>query len=290
MIAKSTFLGISLAVFIAAVSAQADDAEPAVTPKAVIDAFAATSDGFSSDELLVRAELRDRFLKQLSPHRTLREDEERDALLTLLRLRKAGKLNRPTMRRGEAVDEAILPVSEIATRVVTDRHRITTDTLLADPRYRQELLFEAEKIRRGIDPDQLNKGVLSLRKKRALRPELVLQVAQWDRDVRTYSLAKLKVELATEKIPARPGVYLFRGATGYLYIGEAKNLARRLSEHLSGSDRVSLAEYLAGKDAAGVTVELHLFPPDSPARLTAIRRAYESELIRSRQPHFNVRP
>jgi hypothetical protein len=39
-----------------------------------------------------------------------------------------------------------------------------------------------------------------------------------------------------------------------------------------------------------VTIELHIFPKTSPARKLTVRRAYESELIRSREPKFNVRP
>jgi excinuclease UvrABC nuclease subunit len=85
-------------------------------------------------------------------------------------------------------------------------------------------------------------------------------------------------------------VYLFRSASGYLYVGEAANLAARLQVHIEGSDQTSLAEYLANDDAEAISVELHIFPADSPASRVAVRRAYESELIRSRQPKFNIRP
>jgi hypothetical protein len=73
-------------------------------------------------------------------------------------------------------------------------------------------------------------------------------------------------------------------------VGEASNLAARLTEHVGGSDRESLADYLAGDEADQVTVELHIFPSTSPAKRVTVRRAYESELIRSRGPKFNVRP
>ncbi len=289
MIAKSTcFVALFLLGLHVASAAQAL-AQPFDEPL-IAAAFDAACEGYSSDELLVQKRLRDGFLDHLSPDQPLDADAQRDALLKLLRMRKAGKLKSPTTRRGKPVSSTVLPVSEIASRVVTDRHRITSDTMLADPRYRAEFLREAEKIRPGIDPYEVSKGVLSLRKKRALRPELVLQVARWDRQIKTYSLDELRLKLAEKKISANPGVYLFRGASRYLYIGEAQNLQQRLSEHSSGSDRKSLADYLAGREAKSVTVELHVFPADSPAGESAVRRAYESELIRSRNPQFNVRP
>jgi hypothetical protein len=255
-------------------------------------AFASSCDGYSSDELLIRDDLREKFLLALSDGdlATMDAHTERSALLQLLRLRKAGKLTVGATRRGTAVDESIMPIAEIAARVVTDRHRITSDTMLADPNYRRELQSEAELIRNGIDSYAVRKAVLSLRKKRALRPELVLRVALWQRELRTLSLSDLKQRLDAGAIPKRPGVYLFRSQNGYLYIGEALDLAARLSEHTRGSDRQSLAKYLAGEQADDVTVELHIFPADSPAAKVSVRRAYESELIRSREPIFNVRP
>ena len=91
------------------------------------------------------------------------------------------------------------------------------------------------------------------------------------------------------RIPASPGIYIFRDESGYLYVGEAANLRRRLREHLSTSDRLALADFLDAK-AGEVTVEMHIFRPDSPASQARMRRAYESELIASRRPKFNVRP
>lgn len=287
MITKSTrqlFVFVPVMLFSWHVSdAQSIDADR------VIEAYGATSDGFGSDELLVQPKLRDAFLEHLGVS-AADADAERAALLKLLQLRKAGKLTHRATRRGESVDEAVLPAAEIAARVVMDRHRVTSDTMLADPRYRDELFREAEKIRPGLKPYAIGKGVLQLRKTRALRPELVLQVVHWDRRVETYTLDDLRSQLADNQISRHPGVYLFRSDDRYLYIGEAKNLAARLKDHLGGSDRESLARYLSGDEAVAVTIELHIFSPDSPARKSAARRAYESELIRSRDPKFNVRP
>jgi len=162
--------------------------------------------------------------------------------------------------------------------------------MLADPVFRREFQLAAELISPGVDPYSLRKSILGLRKKRSLRPELVLQVATWGRVVTTQSLAELRRDLESDEVPKQPGIYLFRNADGYLYIGEAADLSVRLTQHVIESDRPSLAEFLAGDDAKGVTVELHVFQSDSPAAKVTQRRAYESELIRSRNPKFNVRP
>lgn len=267
---------------------------PAVSQTTEIDnskilaAFAKTSAGYSSDELLIQDGLRDAFLAEFG--KEVPAEAERDILLRLLRLRKAGKLLPKATRRGETIDAQCSPIAEIAARVVVDRHRVTSDTMLADPRLRSELQAEAEKISPKVDPYAIRKSVLQLRKKRALKPELVLQVAQWDREVKTYALEELRSELERGGVATDPGVYLFRNSEGYLYIGEADSLAKRLKQHLLGSDRQSLAEYLASDDAENVSVEMHIFPAKSPAKKVTVRRAYESELIRSRNPKFNVRP
>ena len=92
-------------------------------------------------------------------------------------------------------------------------------------------------------------------------------------------------------MPTAPGVYIFRDATGYLYIGEAKNLRTRLKQHLNDSNRTLLADYLSQHaDTKTVQLEIHAFDPKSNARLVAYRRAYESDLIAIRQPRFNIRP
>jgi predicted GIY-YIG superfamily endonuclease len=85
-------------------------------------------------------------------------------------------------------------------------------------------------------------------------------------------------------------IYIFRDASGYLYIGESENLRARVTKHLDHSDRKSLARYLWQEGVGGVTVELHAFDPDSNARNKEMRRAYESELIHSRQPRLNIAP
>jgi hypothetical protein len=155
-IAKSAFKRdryafVALIVF-SGLFASSSMAEP-FDDAAIDRAFSISCDGYSSDELLIRDELRQRFLDALSNADAvaMSAENERAALLGLLQLRKAGKLTPRATRRGSPVEDLILPVAEIAIRVVTDRHRITSDTVLADPNFRGELQREAEMISPSVD-------------------------------------------------------------------------------------------------------------------------------------------
>ncbi|TWU61788.1 hypothetical protein V7x_34770 [Crateriforma conspicua] len=293
--AVTILVGLALAISISsrcfADAPQA--ADDAVAPDTVIDeAFARSSQGFSSDELLVRDDLRADFLKAVAQGTGLQDtskwsdDQRRQLFLRLLGLRKAGKLTTSATRRAQPIDSDVQVIAEMAGRAVMDRHRMTTDQLLADPRTYRELTEEARKLSPDVDAYAIRRTLLRLRKTRRLRPELVLQVADWQRKVTTYSLDELK----QTDVPKRPGVYLFKDASGYLYIGEAVNLAERLKQHFDGSHNAALAAMLQSPRSENVSVELHVFAADSPASKSAMRRAYESELIRSRSPKYNVRP
>ena len=257
--------------------------------------FRQSHEGYSSDEVLVRGDLRRRWLTAAAAvlGRCVTDQEQTALWRRLLNLRKSGRLDVPTTRRGRPPPETVMVPAEMAARVVMDRHHVTSDELLIRSDLRRELIGEARlidpRIVSQIDGDNVAKAVLNLRKRRVLRPELVLTVADWDRSVQTFDLQQLRRELSDGNISDGPGVYLFRQSDGYLYIGEAANLSRRLDEHLTHSDRFRLAEHLMGS-SEDVSVELHWFAKGSPARKTKFRRAYESELIRSRHPRFNVRP
>ena len=270
----------------------ADENDTSVDDVVLAESFTQSHDGYSSDEVLINEKLRTAFLTALREHgiQIKTEEDESDSLLALLALRKRGKLNVTATKRAEPAKDTFLPAAEIASRVVLDRHRVSSDTMLANPRLRAEFYDEAKKLGGTIDEYQLAKSVLRLRKIRQLKPELVLRVADWDRSIATYTVKELRERLTQNKIPKSPGVYLFRDASGYLYIGEAENLEARLQQHISGSDRIILADYLRSHTSSEVSVELHVFPKDSPAATLTVRRAYESELIRSREPKFNIRP
>lgn len=255
------------------------------------DAFANTHDGWSTDETLVRQTRCDAFLRELGlaiddPDT---HQQQQAALLQLLKLRKTGRLNVRATRRSQVDVSPWTDTAEIAIRTVLDRHQVSIDDVMCSPRLRSELQTEAIAISPAAPADAIRKAVLQLRKVRKLRPELVLRVADWQTQVVTMRVDAIDFET----LPELPGVYLFRSDEGYLYIGEAENLATRIAQHLAGSHNSGLARRLSiSAETSGhpLTLELHVFAQDSPGNRVVMRRAYESELIRSREPEFNLRP
>ena len=281
--------------------------------RVVREAFLATHNGWSTDEVLLQDRLNVRFLKRC--RQSLPCAEAFDCNWTLLNLRKAGSLGSVVTRRRRDAHDDYLHAAEIAARLMHDQHRLTMDRVVCDPVRRAEFDRIALSIARGpaqaktdpfiLSPDpganvtakppepvdlayRLRKAALRLRKSRQLRPELVLRVADWGRQILVHDAEQILKD--PRLVPPQPGVYIFRDRSGYLYIGESRDLRARVMKHLDRSDRVSLAAYLWDRGIRGITVELHAFDPESRANRKTIRRAYESELIRSRRPRFNVRP
>jgi predicted GIY-YIG superfamily endonuclease len=265
----------------------AGSAEP--LKQVVAAAFASVHDGYSVDEVLLDDELQAAFQRACQERSPDADPEECN--WTLLNLRKAARLEAKTTKtrdRDEQSQEAVRHIAEIAARSVQDRHRTSIDRVMAKPQWRADFDAAALEISPEVDLYTVRKAAFQLRKTRELKPELITRLADWGREVKTVSLEELRERL--ELAPEQPGVYLFRDATGYLYIGEAADLRKRLGQHLEQSDRQSLASYLSERNAESITIELHTFAPDSRIKELAVRRAYESELIRSRNPRFNIRP
>ncbi len=264
----------------------------------VVDAFTACHGGWSTDEVLLRDESRQRFVascKKLSAQRNIPVVSEDAFCRALLHVRKSGgKLPRATKRAASSgndstnVSEAeLLAASEIAARQLSDRLQCHTDAILVDSVARTYFDEHAKKIC-PASCYALRKAALRLRKTRRLEPELLARVTDWKLHVAEYSVAGLRAELT--RVPRRPGIYLFRDKSGYLYIGQASDLRKRLTSHLTDSDRRALSEYLNRKDASEITVEVHVFLDGSPGEQLRTRRAYESELIRTRSPRLNLAP
>jgi len=268
-------------------SAVEPTAPPRSLTRVVRDAFLATHDGWSTDEVLVDDRLNRAFLARC--RQELPGVGPAECNLALLNLRKTGQLGAVVTRRRPEAHDAYQHAAEIAARWMFDKHGLTLDQVLCDPQGRQEFDQQARAVGTQASAYQLRKAALSLRKARQLRPELVVRISDWGRRIDAFSTAQIREN--PRLVPQRPGVYLFRDAAGYLYIGQSVDLRDRVVKHLDESDRQSLTAYLRGhSDGGAITVELHSFDPDSKARETLVRRAYESELIRSRQPRLNLQP
>ena len=271
-----------------ALAAVAEQTTPSESLKSVVGAaFRQTHDGWSSDEVLLRDNLNEVFLAVCRQRLPTAKPTELN--WTLLNLRKAGGLNARVTRRQAHRHDDYRHAAEIAARLITDRYETSTDRMLCDLRLRAEFDAVAREMAPAISTYRLRKAAFGLRKARQFRPELVVRISDWGREIITVSVAELRADL--KLAPVGPGIYIFRDKSGYLYVGEAVNLRKRIGQHLAGSDRVSLADYLSQQAGSErVTVEMHAFHHASPARQTRMRRAYESELIASRKPRFNSRP
>jgi predicted GIY-YIG superfamily endonuclease len=274
-------------------SSKEDKQQPAYTVaekkkiKAVVQsAFTMSHNGYSSDEVILDDDLNKAFIKQCS--KTLPDVPPAVFNWTLINLRKAGKLEGQVTKRKKSVDAGELKhVAEIAARKVQDKHKVSSDRIMTDPKLRAEFNATASRIAPDADLYQVRKIAFLLRKTRRLRPELITRLADWGREITEHRADEIAKDFA--RIPEKPGIYIFRDKTGYLYIGEAINLRARLKTHLTDSDRKTLSSYLAKAGFKNVIVEVHSFDKDSRAKEVSVRRAYESELIRSRKPQLNVR-
>lgn len=265
----------------------------------VIEAFAATHDGWSSDEVILQTELNSAFIEACNAAIKNRASELVSANAaemttpaelnwTLLNLRKAGKLTVKATKRNSTSVSSVAHIAEIVTRSMLDRHQCSIDRLMCDPVLRNQFDAAAKAIAPDAKPYTIRKAAFQLRKARKLRPELITRIADWGRQISTHSIEQIIDD--PNRLNEHPGIYIFRDGSGYLYIGQTENLRKRMLEHLDESHNLSLAKYLKTESREAVTIEIHDFDPESQAAKTMVRRAYESELIASRKPRFNVQP
>ena len=252
----------------------------------VANAFRTTHDGWSVDEVILNDNLNKAFTKKC--HDKLPKVATAELNWRLLNMRKAGTLKTKTTRSGAKPSREHFAVAEMVARSLIDQHGVTVDQIMTDPKFRAQFDSQTTALAKDIDTYLVRKAAFGLRKKRHLRPELIARIADWGRTVKEFPL-KL-VEDDPELIPHQPGIYIFRDTSGYLYIGQSVDLNKRLKEHLNNSSNFSLSKYLIEQAHENMTLEIHAFPVDSRAKETMVRRAYESELIASRKPKFNVQP
>ena len=281
-------MNVILAIMIILVSPQQKRSDGVQLKDVVSAAFVETHQGFSSDEVILQSKLNKSFIDACQ--KQLPNTDAARFNWALINLRKAGKLPAITSRRNtnSTVSPEARHIGEICARVVMDRHGVSIDRVMTDPKLRQQFDTSAQKMSADVDLYQARKAAFRLRKTRKLKPELITRIADWGRKVTEYRADELAAD--TSVLPESPGIYLFRDVSGYLYIGEAINLRKRLAQHLDESDRKALGNYLAEQGSEGIIVEVHTFAKDARIKEIGVRRAYESELIRSREPRFNVRP
>lgn len=249
-------------------------------------AFSLTHRGYSTDEVIICDKLNEAFITACK--RELPSQSEEEFNWRLISLRKQGKLGKVAAKRVHANHEEYLHAGEIAARFIYDKYGVTTDRAFCDPELKKSFDATASKIAPDVSNYLLRKAALKLRKNRQLKPELVPRIASWSKRVLSFSVED--VARNPSLLPRKPGIYIFMDTSGYLYIGESKDLYLRVKKHLDHSDRKSLAHYFWENCFTNIRIELHVFDPNSDARRKMCRQAYESNLIETRKPRLNLRP
>jgi hypothetical protein len=247
----------------------------------IAKAFDAASDGFSTDRVVADPGLNLRFIAECR-QRGLK-DSIADLNRALLNFRKKGGLTgRSRSKRTHFQDEDDYRfAAEIAVRFMERRDGISLDTIISDPEKATEFDEVSGRIAPGYSPLKYRWAALNLRKARRLEPELAARIAP-PIDVINVSVS----EIVSDELPPSQGLYLFIAADYLLYVGETENLRKRLKKHLEHSDNKGLARWMWEFGTESLHLEMHILKDNTEAR---IRKALELELIRSRQPVFNVK-
>jgi hypothetical protein len=257
-----------------------------IIKEVVAQTFLLKRQGNSTDDMIISNDLNESFIHACKEKLPNANDFELN--WTLFNLRKQGKLGPLYIKRKPLNHDEYIHASEIAARFLYDKYRLSIDRIMCEPEHRSEFDLIASSIAPDISPYLLRKAALKLRKTRKLKPELVVRIADWNRSIQTFNCEHVLQDPIC--IPKNPGIYIFRDNTGYLYVGESENLQKRVAKHLDHSDRKSLAHYFWENDINEITLDLHIFDPNSDGRKKPYRRAYESDLIQSRNPRFNIQP
>jgi hypothetical protein len=245
-------------------------------------AYAACYDGFSVDRVIVDPELNRQFIDECRQRG--RTESVAELNRELINLRKRGMLSeyKATKRTSFRAEDAYRFAAEIAARFMERQHSSSLDSILCDPALASQFDELAQRIAPGYSPLQYRSAALNLRKVRKLRPELVARVASQANEVHSWPMREFNLEL----VPNGQGLYLLYDANELLYVGESDNLRSRLKKHLDHSDNKGFARWLWDTGSDGLNVEIHVLNSDTSAR---VRKALELELIRSRNPIFNIK-
>jgi predicted GIY-YIG superfamily endonuclease len=248
---------------------------------AIVEAFDAASDGYSADRVVADPELNLRFIIECQQRGLL--DSSADLNHALLNHRKKGGLTgRPRSKRTHFQDEDDYRfAAEIAARFLERRDGISLDAIICNPDKAAEFDRVAQRIAPGYSPLQYRWAALNLRKAKRLEPELVGRIAP---PVRVMNVPIS--EIVPDELPLSQGLYLFFAAQQLLYVGETENLRKRLKKHLQHSDNQGLARWIWEFGTQGLHLEMQILEDQTKAH---IRKALELELIRSRQPIFNIK-
>lgn len=243
-------------------------------------AFQAVCSGYSPDRVVADPDLNQAFLE------TCRQLGLKGTAVSLnralLNLRKQGGL------RGLKSKPSTFPnmeqyrfASEMAVRFMERRDAVSLDDIICDPVQAIEFDALAARLAPGYKPVEYRWAALNLRKAKHLKPEILSRVVE-PSGIKNFGIVGLELN----QVDSLPGLYIFYTRSGVLYIGEAENLNNRIRKHLDHSDNKGLARWLWEQGSEELFLEIQLLPMEVSTR---VRKALEMELIRSRNPTFNVK-
>lgn len=242
-------------------------------------AFENSRQGFSVDRVVADPTLNAAFLAEC--HGQGLEASPATLNRALMNLRKAGGLRRiRSVRSSFPAEDQYRFAVEMTVRFMERRDGVSLDDIICDPQLATEFDALAAAISPGFSSLEYRWAALNLRKASRLSPEILARVAP---PVRILTFTVANVDL--NQIPLEQGLYLFFTATHCLYVGEAENLFNRLKRHLDHSDNKGLAQWMWEEGNDRLFLELQILEGNTTTR---VRRALELELIRSRNPTFNV--
>jgi len=250
--------------------------------EAIEQAYLATCQGYSADRVVVDPDLNGAYL--LECKRLGLEQPPASLNKALLNLRKSGhfKGQKHTTKRTTFTDiDSYQFAAEMAARFLERQHQVSLDDILCDLALVAEFDKRASEIAPNFSVLQYRWAALNLRKSKHLQPELLAKVAP-PISVMTFKVGYDDLRTA---VPNQQGLYLFYSKSGTIYVGESENLRKRIGKHLDHSDNKGFAQWLWQFGMEDLFLEIHLLDAKQAKR---IRKALELELIRSRNPMFNI--
>jgi hypothetical protein len=166
-------------------------------------------------------------------------------------------------------------------RLVERQFGKNVDDVICDPETQVQFDAMIQFMMPGMPAFEAQYAALSLRKTNRLKPEPIGQII---RAVGSNILNLSELEKQFSKLPEKPGVYIFFDEDVTLYAGKAKKLRNRIKEHISTWAYRDMIRQLRERKRPPAFVVYHELPVSITTKELA---AYETELIRSRDPEHN---
>jgi len=248
----------------------------------VKEAFKAIREGRSPEYVICDSPLGEQFLREARRMGIAGDDAHINTVL--INLRKQNKLKDcPTTSRKKSDPNRDRYLNAVlnTVRLVERQFNKNVDDVLCDPHIRTQFDALIQFMSPGTSAFEARYAALSLRKSNRLKPEPVGQIIH---ALTSKVLALPELEERIAELPANPGVYIFFDNETTLYAGKADRLRSRIGNHISTWAYRELIRQIRTGRRSSVFVVYHELPITISARELA---AYETELIRSRDPEHN---